>query len=311
MVEIVWQKLVQINDEWLSRYLITRDFFEHSKVKIRCYSIQFSGNLNDFAAIAKYAALQIPEYVFGPKGIKKIGHKEAFMEAMKYFGKRVTKTEGKYGELMLFLFVESVLKCPLVAYKMRSLSNFSDQVKGADGVFLGNYEYSSGSFIEARLIGESKIMEGFSSCVTQAYDSLNRFHDKVTGPEFMATEFIVAKNNLFDNDDKEIDIDELYDSLTPGTTSFAAKIWVHPIFIMYETNVIDNIELKAKNRDEAEEFMQEYFKTRAQEHIEYIKEKLQDNPELQKIYLDFFIIPVKSVEKFRNEVCFNIHGQIL
>ncbi|MDU2065504.1 MAG: DUF1837 domain-containing protein [Sporomusaceae bacterium] len=305
----MWEEFVQINEEWLTKYLIMHGFYEHEKVKVRCYSIQFSGNLNDFAALAKYAALQIPEYVFGAKGIKKIGPKEAFMEAMKYFGQRVTKTEGKYGELMLFLFVESVLKCPLVAYKLRSLSNFSDQVKGADGVFLGNYEYQPGKFFEARLIGESKIMESFSNCVTEAYSSLNRFHDKITGPEFMATEFIVAKNNIFDSED--VDIDELYDSLTPGTSSFIKKMWVHPIFIMYETNVINSIETKANSREEAEILLREYLLGRGEEQITYIKEKLNNNPELRKVYLDFFIIPVKSVEKFRNEVCYNIHGEII
>jgi hypothetical protein len=59
--------------------------------------------------------------------------------APKYFCKRAPNSEGKFGELLFFALAESVLRCKLLSLKIRSLSNFSDQIKGGDGVFLGSY----------------------------------------------------------------------------------------------------------------------------------------------------------------------------
>lgn len=301
-----WKKLIQINDDWIDKFFINQGMSEEAKLRIRDYSIKFSGNIYSFTGLAEYLALKIPEFVFGPKEIGDLGERKAFLQATKYFGEKDPKADGKYGELFLFLLVETVLKCPMIAYKIRTLTNYKDQVKGGDGIFLGDYEYKKGHFVSACLIGESKVMEAYSNCVDDALESLNRFYDKFTSGQFMTTEFMVAKRNI--HYDAECDIDFLYNSLTPGTEEFRKKTLVHPVLLMYSTNIINGIEKNAITQSEAEEMVQKYFLKRGQEHFDLIKDKLNNWPDLQKVILDFFIIPVNSVEKFRNEVYYQIHG---
>lgn len=65
----------------------------------------------------------------------------AGQNAGSYFGQKDPQADGKYGELLLFVLVESVLGCKMIAHKLKSLTNVIDQIKGGDGVFLGNYDY--------------------------------------------------------------------------------------------------------------------------------------------------------------------------
>lgn len=299
-----WEQMIQIDNEWLGKFLNDQHFVDETKVKVRGYSIKFSGNLLDFNAITKFLAKSIHKFVYSSKYIGEVGELESYIEAQKYFGKKNPKADGKYGELLLFAFVEGVLKCPMVAHKIKSLSNPMDQVKGGDGIFLGNYEYQKGHLHSACLIGESKIMEDFSTAVSEAYISLDRFHNEVSSTQFSTTEFMVAKQNLSD----DFDIDYVFDALKPGTEVFQNNILVHPILLMYNTNKINNIEKQALTPKMAEELVQEYFIQRGNEHLDLIKEKLEKWHALENVYLDFFIVPVNNVQKFRNSLYYHIHG---
>ncbi|WP_176560127.1 HamA C-terminal domain-containing protein [Brevibacillus dissolubilis] len=300
-----WDKLVQIDDKWIDEHLVNQIVLNDTKLKVRGYSIKFSGNLYKFDSLADFAASQIAEFVFGPRKIKELGSVKAYREASKYFGKKDPKTDGKYGELLLFLFVESVLKCPMVATKLITLTNPVDQVKGGDGIFLGNYEYLPGKSNTACLIGESKIMDGFSKCVDDALESLDRFHDHLNSARFSTFEFNVARNNLILED---IDIEYLYNSLKPGTEEFNNNILVHPVFLMYNTKHIGVIEQSAYLKTEAEEMIKEYLEEKGKVFLKSIQEKLKIYSGLRSVCLDFFIIPVNDVTKFRNAVYFQIHG---
>ncbi|SYX81745.1 Hachiman antiphage defense system protein HamA [Paenibacillus alvei] len=299
-----WEKIVQIDNLWIDNHLINQHFDEEIKVKVRGYSIKFSGNVLDYNALSKFIAGSIHKFVYSSQQIRELGDIGAFMQAQKYFGKKNPSTDGKYGELLLFMLVEGVLKCPMVAHKIVTLSNSRDQVKGGDGIFLGNYEYQQGKYHPACLIGESKIMDQFSVCVDDALDSLDRFHNERTAAQFSSTEFMVAKQNI----SEDFDIDYVYDSLTPGSEAFQQNIMVHPIFLMYNTNEINTIEREALTQKMAESLMKDYFEERGIEHLELIKKKITRWSNLQKVFLDFFIIPVNNVQKFRNTVYYQIHG---
>lgn len=299
-----WEKLVQIDEKWVSDHLTRQHNAEDAKIKIRGYSIKFSGNILDFNAISTFVAESVHKFVYSSGKIKELGEIKALMQAQKYFGKKNPDTDGKYGELLLFLLVESVLKCPMVAHKITTLSNTRDQVKGGDGIFLGDYEYQTGKYHPACLIGESKIMDGFAASVEDALDSLDRFHNERSSPQFSATEFMVAKQSL----SGDFDIDYVYDCLTPGSEAFQKNILVHPVFLMYNTSGIDTIEKVALTQTMAEELIKEYFIKRGNEHFRLIQDKIMKWEDLQKVYLDFFIIPVNNVRKFRNTIYYQIHG---
>lgn len=301
-----WKKLLQIDDHWLRDFLNEHRTYHENKIKMRGYSVKFSGNLYSFTGIAEHLSQRIPEFVYSKAEIEEMGERKAVFNAIKYFGKKAPVTDGKYGELFLFMLVESVLKCPMIAYKIKSLSNFRDQVKGGDGIFLGEYEFNNETTIKACLIGESKIMQTYAGCLDDALSSLDRFYDKYTSGQFNTTEYMVAKNNIADNLD--CDIDYLYNSLTPGTSEFNENTLVHPVFLMYDTKRISSIEQEAITSSDAERLMKEYFVKEGERQFKQIQEKIEKWPNLKRVILDFFVIPSNDVEQFRNDVYYQIHG---
>lgn len=304
---INWEKLLQVDDEWVDRLLVTHEINQDVKLKVRGHSLKFSGNLSDCNELANFLGKSISTYVHGALGDQ--DPVEKWREAQKYFGKKNPDTDGKYGELLLFVLVESILKCPMVSHKIRALTNSKDQVKGSDGVFLGNYQYNGEESIPARLIGESKIMKSFATGIDDALESLNRFHDPSKSSEFLKNEFLAAKNNLIISNDLDVDLDILYDLLEPGTQEYQNSTLVHPILIVYETAHISKIEEKCITAEKAESMIAEYMSgEKASGRLKRIAEKLNAYPETKKVLLDFFVVPLKDVSLFRNAVYYEIHG---
>ena len=192
----------------------------------------------------------------------------------------------------------------MVAHKIPS--SFHDQVKGGDGIFIGDYEYKDNMYGKAVLIGESKIWKNYSDALIDSLESVNRFHDGSSSARFTSQEFIVARKGIVKN--SEVDLDLLYDHITPGKAAYQQCILVHPTFIMYETPYINTIENTALTPNEAEELLKGYITKRHTKHIELIEEKMAKYPELSKVFLDFFILPVKNVDDFRNQLFYYIHG---
>ncbi|MCT3699007.1 DUF1837 domain-containing protein [Elizabethkingia anophelis] len=319
---IDWKKKIKIDNEWVSRQLINHFSNKKLKITVRGYTPKSMGTKFSCDSLIEELGFMLPDYVHTEadkeKTLKQLiskydeetGRKRLdvalLKDAQTFFGKKDPSTDGKYGELLLFALTESILKSKMVAHKIKGLSNPKDQVKGGDGIFLGNYEINNGEFTQAILIGESKIMKGFSDCIDDAYDSLNRFHDPITQSEFNAVEYLVASNTMF-IDKSDLDYDEVYDLLTPGTNAFKKQIMVHPILIMYNTAKIDTIERNAKDNSDFELMMKDFMEKEKSEFIKKIEDKMKAFPNIEKVYVDFFIFPFNNIDFFRNGMYYNIH----
>jgi len=322
MTTIDWEKKIKIDTAWVDRQLINHFSDKKLKITIRGYTPKSTGNQFSCESLIEELTFFLPDYVHSEKSKKqkfksltsKYGHHNAenrldialYQEAQTFFGKKNPITDGKYGEILLFALVESVLKSKMVAHKIIGLSNANDQIKGGDGIFIGNYEIEKGKFEPAILIGESKIMQEFSESIDDAFDSLDRFHSVDSKAQFNSMEFIVANNTMF-IDNNDIDYDKIYDLLTPGTVDFKKQILVHPILIMYNTAKINSIETKAKNNEELENLIKNYMEKEKFNFISKINKKVNLLPSIAKIYIDFFIFPFNDIDSFRNGMYFSIH----
>lgn len=300
-----WQQLIEIDPGWVSRQLNNHFYDFQDKVTLRGYTIKASGTtLSPTGVVKELYGMLIPYVQSG-----KLNTQQEIVAAMslatKFFGEKNTQTDGKYGELLLFALVEAVLQCKMVAHKIRTLSNFKDQVKGGDGIFLGNY-LINGNEEKAYLIGESKIMGDYNSAISDALLSIDRFHDPSTAAEFYNTELIIAKDNLIIGD--SVDLDELYDRLTPTTAEFREQNLIHPILLMYNSKNINEFEVKANNNQELESFIKDEFIKRKDTVKRSILKKVQTYPNIKKVYLDFFLLPFNDVDSFRNAMYYEIHG---
>ncbi len=321
-MNIDWEKKINIDTQWVERQLIEHFTLKDFKITIRGYTPKTSGTRFNCNSLIEELGYFLTDYVhserskqnkftaleskFGEELANKRLESALYNEAVSFFGKKNPETDGKYGELLLFALTESILKSKMVAHKIEGLSNFKDQVKGGDGIFLGNYEIEEGVFEPSILIGESKIMQGFSDCVDEAFDSINRFHLPKTQKEFEEIEFIVANKTIFMGDN-DVDYDKIYDLLTPGTDAFRSQVIVHPILLMFNTNRIVSSEKKAKNKAELELMIKKFMEKEKSKFLNKIKKKLKSFPLIQRVYIDFFCFPFNNISEFREGMYFNIH----
>lgn len=292
-MSIDWEKKIQIDTDWVARQLICHFNDKQHKITVRGYTPKANGTSFSCDSLIEELRYMIIDYVHSEQAKEdvlntlslRVGEKQAikrkdialYQEAQAFFGKKDPSTDGKYGELLLFALCESVLKCKMVAHKITGLSNGKDQVKGGDGIFLGNYEVESDNIQPARFIGESKVQKQRSKALDEAFKSLDRFHDPKVQASMNEMEYIVAKNTI-SIDNSDIDFDEIYERLTPNTDTFRSQVLVHPILIMYNTPKIDSIEEKATSNKKIEELIKEFLEEEKIDLIKLINKKIDLYP---------------------------------
>lgn len=327
-MSINFEDLITINKNWF-----VNEFNHHGtenindKLKTRVFTIKPSGTKVDSYSLAN-ALIDIMPYYYKSKietenriqrEIKKTRvdypnlsdeeHREEvikkisainYREASRFFKQKTTDSKsGKYGELLLFGIVESLFRCKMIAHKITNLTNYHDEIKGGDGIFLGNYATSKGDNL-AYMIGESKVWQSFSNAQKDALDSINRFYDSKVQATFKSLEFFIAQKDIDKQFENITDIDELYDRLNPTSTKFKEQIAVHPILIMFDMAAYKNIMIKAKDQNELVKLIDTHINSRMQNILKGIENKIELYPELKTVYLDFILIPIDKVENFNN-----------
>jgi hypothetical protein len=298
-----WSKYVRIDASWINKYLQQHEQISNNKMIVRCFTLKFAGNLQRDEDFIKFISKNIIRFVYSDSDIREIEDKGdiPYQEALDYFGHVDPVRDGKYGELILFLFVEALFKAPLIAHKMKN--NYpNDQQKGSDGLFIGTYSGNSALFI-----GESKFNKAATSGVTEALESLNRFHGDKNSYQALSHDLKIARECI-SKDLTQEDLDYLYSCLNPQELEFKSNILVHPVLIICDEATIDQIELASQNNSEAEEQMLSYIKKRIVEYHNNINKKLNENhSELKKVYIDFLFVPMKDIAKFRHSLYYSIH----
>lgn len=300
-----WVKLVRIDSKWIDTFLLTHGTSSKRKVRTRAYSLRFDGTRENMLGLVEFMVDRVKQFVFSDFEIKEFekGGQEPWRKAAQYLGNRDPSKEGKYGELLLFLLVEAVLNTPMIAHKIRSLSDYNDQVKGSDGVFFGLYRNRI-----SLLFGESKMYQDRSQAMREAFQSISKFYDKPGWDKEIKSELFVARQNL-SKDLSPRQIESLLKVLDIQSKEYQTTNKVHPILIVYDEEEIPEIEKKCTCKDDGERLVHDTLSGLAKDMMPTILEKLNsDSKSLEKIYLDFFFLPVSSVCAFRELLYNSIHN---
>jgi translation elongation factor EF-1beta len=329
-------ELIEIDKNWMENELVAHlNEKINDKVSMRVYTVKPSSTQIDFLSLSAFLTRIIPHYVYSIKEIEndiarrlkrlekvlrkaneemeehdliKIINSEnervkndtwidIFNQSRIFFRKKGEDyIGGKYGELMLFALVEGVLGCKMIAHKIKHLTNVNDEIKGSDGIFLGNYNQE-----KAILFGESKIMQSLSGAVVDALESINRYHNDFENAHNKNHELVIAREDIHKYDVKGVDIDELYDRLDPTTDIYKKQLLVHPIILMYERSFIKSIQRKARNHEEFNKLISEelLFRLKRKKEVFDLVTMHVKKQKLEHSFLDFFLIPVDDVSKFR------------
>lgn len=305
MVGLNWVSLIRISSDWIEKFLLKHDNLIQGKVVTRAYSIKFAGQEEHMQALIEFMADKIKEFVFSKAEIEEFKKQDIdpWRKSAKYLGPVDPTKEGKYGELLLFLLVEAVLKAPMVAHKIKSLGDPNDQVKGSDGVFFGPYRGK-----DSLLFGEAKVYQDRNQAINKALQSVDKFHNASSAYSEIEAELQIVKETIT-NDLSPEQAEFLSNVLDTQSKEYQNVNKVHPILIVYDDQQISNIENVCQDNTQGEEMVCATFGALAKEILPKIQEKIDTKwKTLQKVYLDFFFIPVSSVDRFRNSMFKAIHN---
>ena len=123
------------------------------------YYTKIMNNKFDYTALIELLCENITNYVFSRKENLEASEKRKIsnltIKAIKEFRKIKNEDDngsgGELGEILLYTFLESRLNAFKLLSKMELKTNSSDYIKGADGIYLYEYEdEKTGSFNDAR-----------------------------------------------------------------------------------------------------------------------------------------------------------------
>lgn len=109
------------------------------------------------------------------RDLSELEQNEMFMRVRDLF--TLTKKSGQVGELLIYFLLETVLHAPQVLKKMPMTTSPNDERKGSDGVHILWYEAAG---VLELIFAESKIWKSFSSALSDAFKSMEEFHDSRT-----------------------------------------------------------------------------------------------------------------------------------
>lgn len=295
---IDWRSLIRVDPIEVKSWFQEIEFRQSDEnTGIRFYRIKSnSDGRPDYNGLITYFLSQITNYVLDSKDIRDLVEDglDPKEKALSYFGDVDPRTDGKYGELILYLLVEGILEVPLVVHKIGQIYNPNDQVKGSDGLFVGNLGEDIGL-----LVGESKMKNKWSSCLQESIESIERF---INNDGSLSDELFVAKKHISrDLLNLGVDaLDALYNSFRVNQEEHEQLNIHYPILLIYRDNALNS--LLSGDEDEIEAKIIETINSSMNRKENSIQHRLREN---ENDTFDFFLLPTSDVTEFR-ELCYKL-----
>lgn len=292
-----WKTSTVIEEEDLQEYVFSVDEEKSENIELKNYCIETGGGTIATDAFIKFLREKFPFFVFPEKEVEDMGYM-AYRRAQEQAGHDSDyKSAGLPGELILFLFVEGILEMPLVCHKLAIRESTSGEQKGSDGIFYGTYEND-----ECLGLGEAKCYQDRKAAIRNSLDSTSRFYG-IGGDEFRWNEIHVAARNIERTNLNKEQIKDLSEKLVTTPQEFKN---IHPIFIGYSEEELENFEIDAGNSKVLKDQLLEYIEE--DQIFSYIENKVEEYSDLKKHQLIFIMLPVEDATKFKKRVMRSIYG---
>ena len=200
---------------------------------------------------------------------------------------RHSRESGESGELLLYFLLESVLGAPQVVCKMGLKTHRQDEIKGADALHM---KWNTQARQLEVYFGEAKLHQSFSGALSDALAGIEKFErERKKGLEFG---LITSNFKLLDSEIQRAVLEFVTD-LSPKANYRVT----HACLIGY-----DWAQYKHLDTDRRKRFISE-FKAKYRREGELIQGKLAKKlaeAKHRKLSYEFFFIPFKSVQEFRD-----------
>jgi hypothetical protein len=207
-----------------------------------------------------------------------------YREARNLF--RKSSKTGEFGEMILWFFLESILKAPQVVAKMDLKTNRNDEVKGADGIHVN---ITNDDILEI-IFGESKLYADLSKAITEAFKSIEHFFD--TKQYKREYSLITEHFKWLKNEQGKKVLDFISGKIEDGEVKIKVAC-----LIGFDWNEYKKLENQEERLKLVEEF-EELYKNKASKIKNSITAKFS-NFKYDQYEFDFFFLPFKSVDEIR------------
>lgn len=206
---------------------------------------------------------------------------DLFREARGLFSKpSKLSTSGEFGELMVYLLIESELRAPQVVSKMALKTSRNTNIKGSDGIHVG---MTDGNL--CIWFAEAKVYEEVRAAVRNALQSIRAFREVKDDQELSQHDFEI---NLIRN---HLDIppgrlrEGILKLLDPYSEEKSSYVPHHACFVGFnwDIEVLDSTDEIAHLTGFISEYLAEKIETRNLESVE----------------MHFFFVPMRDVDEAR------------
>lgn len=239
-----------------------------------------------FRELARMLAQYITHYCFNAERRRDLSERdrnEMWMQARDLF--RLSERSGQVGELLIYFLLETVLDAPQALKKMPMTTNPKLERQGSDGVHL---HWDEQAAVLEVIFAESKIHKVFSEALTDAFASIENFHDSRT-----KRHEVTAFTSAFTNLDSELQ-KKVVEYIEGENVSHSRLVQACLIGFNWS-------EYECLNDRRREEFVRE-FEERYRAWAAGIRDSLNGKLQACKhknLRFEFFMLPFHDVEAFR------------
>jgi hypothetical protein len=202
--------------------------------------------------------------------------------------KKGSHRSGEAGEIVLYILTEWLLQAPQIVSKMYLKTNNQMPVHGTDGI---HARYDNKTKRLYLYWGESKAHVKMATALSSALDSVKEF---ITEAHDKREIEIVAKYSDFDSLDKD-SREAILRYLDPYADESNERVIIHSCLLIFEF-----IPPKGTKSEDAEQLFIKLTQDRVEGFIASIKKTVNDK-ELNLQRFEFFLLPVPSVQEFRDK----------
>lgn len=270
---------------------------------LKMYYTKIMNNKFEYSNLQEFLLSNITNYVFSRKenkeasDTKKIPNltKKALMEFRKLNNENDCGNGGELGELLLYVFLESDLNAYKLLSKMELKTNSEDYIKGADGIYLYEYEDENKDRHFEYVIGEAKIEATSAKSIADAFDSI------LTHLQKENFERELVNREIFKETFSEEQVEEIKKILVPSADDDDIDIQkAFGIFIGYGLN--KDLRLDEVNHKEGKKIIEERIEKDIKNICKNIKNKIRKNTELKNYSFYVYVMPFKDAQKDRVEI---------
>ena len=274
---------------------------------LKMYYTKIMNNKFEYSNLQELLLSNITNYVFSRRvnkeayDTKKIPNltRKAMMEFRKLNNKKDCGNGGELGELLLYIFLESNLKAYKLLSKMELKTNSEDYIKGADGIYLYEYEDEKKEKHFEYIIGEAKIEATSAKSISDAFESI------LTHLQKENFERELVDREIFKETFSEERAEKIKRLLVPSAEDDDIDMQKgFKIFIGYGLN--KDLRLDEVDNRKGQKIIEERIQKDIKNICKNIKNKIKEHKDLKNYSFYVYVMPFKDAKKDRVEILKNI-----